>query len=252
MENADTRPAPRRSVYILPNLITTASLFSGFLALLYAARGEFEHCAVAIFVSAIMDGLDGKVARLTRTSSEFGVQYDSLCDLVAFGVAPAFLIYQWQISRFGSFGTAIAFLYAVCGALRLARFNITPTANKKFFIGLPIPAGGCAIAALVFFVPYLPGWLLGALPYLSLVYAFLLGALMVSRVRYLSFKEYGFIRAYPFRSMVSAILLFVLIVANPTFMGFLLFAAYLISGPVYTFFFLPRRASLAVRKASEG
>lgn len=243
---------PKRGVYILPNLITTASLFSGFLAIVWAANGALEQCAIAIFFSAIMDGLDGKVARLTNTASEFGVQYDSLCDLVAFGVAPTFLMYRWQLHEFGSFGIAIAFMFAACGALRLARFNITPATNKKFFIGLPIPAGGCAIAALIFFHQYIPAWALPAFPYFCLAYTFVLGALMVSRVRYVSFKEYGFIKAYPFRSMVSAILLFVLIVAEPKFMGFVLFAGYLVSGLVYTFFILPRRNPLPARKLSEG
>ena len=244
--------APKRGVYILPNLITTASLFSGFLAIVWAANGAMEQCAIAIFFSAIMDGLDGKVARLTNTASEFGVQYDSLCDLVAFGVAPTFLMYRWQLHEFGTFGIAIAFMFAACGALRLARFNITPSTNKKFFIGLPIPAGGCAIAALIFFHQYIPTWALPAFPYFCIAYTFVLAALMVSRVRYISFKEYGFINAYPFRSMVSAILLFVLIVAEPKFMGFILFAGYLVSGLAYTFFILPRRNSLPVRKLSEG
>ncbi len=236
----------RRGIYILPNLFTTASLFSGFMAIIWAADAKFEWSAMAILFSAIMDGLDGKVARLTGTSSEFGVQYDSLADLAAFGIAPGFMVYAWMIHIYGRTGAAVAFLFATCGALRLARFNVAAAggASKKFFIGLPIPAAGCTLAALVFFVPYLPDLVQGAVPGFCLLLTGLLAFLMVSRVRYYSFKEYGFLRTHRYQSMVTAILLFSLIMADPRLFGFLLFFAYIIVGLVYTFILLPRKAHL--------
>lgn len=234
-----------KGVYILPNLFTTASLFAGFMGLIWAAEGKIELCAAAILFSALMDGLDGKVARLTNTSSEFGVQYDSLADLVAFGVTPGFMVYAWHLHSFGRMGIATAFLFATCGALRLARFNIsTSSAPKKFFVGLPIPAAGCALATLVFFAHYLPDFTMRALPGFTLGLTMCLAFLMVSRVRYASFKEYGFITTHRFSSMVTAILLFVFIIAAPRLLGFLIFLGYLLSGPIYTFMILPRRTQV--------
>lgn len=236
----------RRGIYILPNLFTTASLFTGFMAIIWASNGKFEWSAMGILFSALMDGLDGKVARLTGTSSEFGVQYDSLADLVAFGVAPGFMVYAWMIDAFGRTGAAMAFLFATCGALRLARFNVAAAsgASKKFFIGLPIPAAGCTLATLVFFVPYLPNLLQGIVPGFCLLLTGLLGVLMVSRVRYYSFKEYGFLRTHRYRSMVTAILLFSMIMAEPRLFGFLLFFIYIVVGLVYTFILLPKKTPL--------
>ena len=221
----------RRGVYILPNLFTTASLFTGFLAMLLAVQGNIEGSALAILFSALMDGLDGKVARLTNTASEFGIQYDSLADLVAFGVAPAFTSWMW-----------VAFLYVACTALRLARFNVcVTTVSKKFFVGLPCPAAGCAVAMFILFSSYLPSWLEARTPFLGLVVTFVMALLMVSRVRYFSFKEYGFLKTHAFSSMISALLVFVLILSQPVVFGFLLGAIYLLSGPIYTYIILPRR-----------
>ncbi|MCC8194305.1 MAG: CDP-diacylglycerol--serine O-phosphatidyltransferase [Deltaproteobacteria bacterium] len=236
----------RRGIYILPNLFTTASLFTGFMAIIWAADGRFEWSAMGILFSALMDGLDGKVARLTGTSSEFGVQYDSLADLAAFGIAPGFMVYAWMLNVYGRTGAAMAFLFATCGALRLARFNVAAAggASKKFFIGLPIPAAGCTLAALVFFVSYLPEFMGGVVPVFCLFLTGLLGVLMVSRVRYYSFKEYGFLRTHRYRSMVTAILLFSMIMADPRLFGFLLFFGYIIVGLVYTFILLPKKAHL--------
>lgn len=242
-----------KGVYILPNLFTTASLFCGFLGMTWAVDGKFEMCAVAIFVSALFDGLDGKVARLTGTSSEFGIQLDSLADLVAFGVAPAFMIYQWKLHEFGRLGLLAAFLLIACGALRLARFNVqTSTSPKAFFIGLPIPAAGCALASLVLFEPFLSGHAIhAALPIFSLILVYGLSFLMVSTVRYYSFKEASMFKAHPFSSMVTVIVLFVLVASQPKFLGFIIFAGYLISGPIYTIFFLARRSSKLLGKSSK-
>lgn len=236
-----------KGVYILPNLFTTASLFTGFLGLILAAEGRIELCAAAILFSAVMDGLDGKVARLTNSASEFGVQYDSLADLVAFGVAPAFMLYMWQLQTFPHMGLAAAFLFAACGALRLARFNITTSgAPKNFSVGLTITMSGCTLATLVLFIPYTPDFFQHVLPGFCLGLTLCLAYLMVSRIRFPTLKEFGFITARPFSSMVSAILLFALVISAPKLLGFLLFAAYIVSGLVYTFVVLPRRARLTL------
>ena len=211
----------RRGVYILPNLFTTASLFTGFLAMLLAVQGNIEGSALAILFSALMDGLDGKVARLTNTASEFGIQYDSLADLVAFGVAPAFTSWMWVLEGYGKLGIGVAFLYVACTALRLARFNVcVTTVSKKFFVGLPCPAAGCAVAMFILFSSYLPSWLEARTPFLGLVVTFVMALLMVSRVRYFSFKEYGFLKTHAFSSMISALLVFVLILSQPVVFGF--------------------------------
>ena len=244
----EERPRPfHKGVYILPNLLTTASLLSGFLGMMWAVQGRFEDCALAILVSAVCDGLDGKVARLTGTTSEFGVQYDSLADLVAFGVTPAVMAYLWKLHEFGRLGLMAAFLITVCGALRLARFNVQSARSdsKKFFVGLPIPAQACVMACLVFFAPFLPeAWQGGVLSVGCLTLAYGLSILMVSRVRYASFKEYGFVKAHPFSAMVTAILLFVLVASQPKLLGFLILFGYVLSGPVYTYAVLLRRPAL--------
>jgi CDP-diacylglycerol--serine O-phosphatidyltransferase len=194
---------PRKGVYLLPNMITTLSMFLGFLSMVWAVQGRFESACFAILLSAVMDGLDGKVARLTNTASEFGVQYDSLSDLVAFGIAPAMLMWQWELSALGRMGLAAAFIYAACGALRLARFNVSTAAvGKRFFIGLPIPAGGCTVVTFVFCAAHFPAIMASALPYMTLFLAIGVGVLMVSKVRYFSFKEYDFLRAHPIRTML--------------------------------------------------
>lgn len=229
-----------KGVYILPNMITTLSLFSGFLAILWAISGTFEAAGMAILFAALMDGLDGKIARLTNTASDFGVQYDSLADLVAFGVAPGVLLWQWQLHAYERLGMAVAFIFVACAALRLARFNVsTAIPSKKFFIGLPTPAAGISTISLIFFSEYIPATLLWILPWATLGLTILLGILMVSRVRYYSFKEYGFLRAHPFSSMVTVLLIFALLASQPKFLGFVCMMGYLVSGIFYTFFMLP-------------
>ncbi len=232
----------RKGVYLLPNLITSLSLFSGFMAIIWASAGRFEDAAYAILFSALMDGLDGKVARLTNTASEFGIQYDSLSDLVAFGVAPSLLMWHWQLQAYGRFGVAICFIFTACAALRLARFNVsTAVTNKKFFIGLPSPAAGCGVVSFVFFASYIPEAIAGVIAPLALAITLLMGMLMVSRVRYYSFKEYAFLRAHPFSSMVTLILLLALIASQPKIIGFLVAVGYIVAGLVYTYIILPRR-----------
>ena len=242
-----------KGVYILPNLFTTGSLFAAFLGLVWASEQAYELCALAIFFSALLDGLDGKVARLTGTSSEFGVQYDSLADLVAFGVTPAFMMYSMALYPYKRMGLAVAFLFTVCSALRLARFNVSTTvSNKRFFTGLPTPAAGCSLAILVLILPVMDAWFspgLASIPAfirnnfspICLVLTIAIGLLMVSRIRYAAFKEFGFLKAHPFRYMVFAILLFAFLITYPRLGGFLLLYGYLISGFIYTFVILPRK-----------
>lgn len=236
---------PSKGIYILPNVFTLASLFLAFIGITQVVGNKFHTCALTILGSAILDSLDGKVARLTNTASEFGVQLDSLVDLVAFGVTPALLAWRLGLEQFGKLGLCTAFLFVACTSLRLARFNISTTiTSKKFFIGLPSPTGGCSLALFVLFIPYLPNVLSKITSHIFLTLTFICSLLMVSRIRYFSFKEYGFLKTHTFSSMVTTLLLFVLILSEPAFMGFMLCLIYLLSGPIYTYIWLPKRAYL--------
>ncbi len=249
----EKRIPKHKGVYILPNLLTVSSLFCGFLAMNWVVEGAYEMSAVAILVSCLFDGLDGKVARLTGTSSEFGVQLDSLADAIAFGVTPAFMVYHWQLHQFGRLGMLAAFLLMACGVLRLARFNVqAATTSKAHFIGLPIPAAGCTLSTLILFTPYIPeGLAQSVLPMFTLVLVYCLAFLMVSTVRYNSFKEFGVFKAHPFSSMVTVIALFTMVASQPKFLGFVIFIGYIISGPIYTIFILSRRSNKLLGKSSK-
>ena len=245
------KPIPR-GIYILPNLFTTASLLAGFIGLVNAAQGDIHSCALMVLISAVMDGLDGKVARLTGTASEFGIQYDSLSDLVAFGVTPAFMVWVWMLQDFGRWGIAVSFLFVACAALRLARFNVSTTlGTKKFFIGLPSPAGGCTLALIVFVCSYAPEFLLPHLPKVMVAVTFGVALLMVSRVRYFSFKEFGFLRSHPFRSLVGMMVGVSLLYSEPQLFGPLLCLLYVLSGMIYTFVILPTRNRRLLRSLSD-
>lgn len=241
-----------KGVYLLPNLFTMASLFSGFLGIIWAVEGRFEYCALAILVSCVLDGLDGMVARLTRSASEFGAQLDSLADLVAFGVTPAIMVYMWQLQAYGRLGLLASFLLIACGALRLARFNVQAGKTcKKFFIGLPIPASGCILATLVLFSTVAPEFFLQRIGPLTLGLVYMLSFLMVSRVRYFSLKEFNLMRTHPFRTTVTVLLFFVLIASEPKVMGFLFFITYLISGLAHSFLILPYRKIRLLRESPQ-
>jgi len=243
---AKEKKLPRhKSVYLLPNLLTTTSLFIGFLGLTWAIKGDYTSCALCILASCVFDGLDGKVARLTGTTSEFGVQLDSLADLVAFGVVPATMTYLWMLEGYGRLGLMAAFLFMACGALRLARFNVqASTGSKKHFVGLPIPGAACTLATLVLFAEYIPAsYTQTVLPISALVLVYVLSFFMVSTIRFYSFKEISTFKAHPFSWMVTAILVFSLVASRPKFLGFIIFLGYLISGPIYTLFLLSRRGS---------
>lgn len=247
-----TANKPHKGVYILPNLFTTGSLFSAFICVTLCFKGDFHTAALAIFFSALLDGLDGKVARLTNTSSEFGVQYDSLADCVAFGLAPSVLIWTWQLQDFGRVGLAISFMFVACAALRLARFNVdVNVVSKRYFIGLPSPAAGCGLASFVLFQPYMPPFFVENLGTICLVLGFILPLLMVTRVRYFAFKEFGMVKKHPFRTLVVAMLLIVIIFSLPYFWAFVFFFAYAVYGIVYTYIFIPHRNNQLLRRLTQ-
>jgi CDP-diacylglycerol--serine O-phosphatidyltransferase len=239
-----------RGVYLLPNLITTGSLFAGFYAIVAAMDGRFYAAAWAILIAMILDGLDGRIARMTKSTSGFGVQYDSLADLVAFGVAPGILAYLWALKDFKQFGWAAAFLFVVCGALRLARFNVQQGSfDPRYFNGLPIPAAAMMVAATVAFyhelgemAPEGSRFILGMM--------YVLSFLMVSNVKYISFKKVELFRRHPFHTLVGLVLIFVVVATAPNIMGFLLMLAYVASGPISTFMY-HRRAALTPKGESE-
>ncbi len=242
----------RKGLYILPNLFTTANLFAGFLGLLWAVEGEFIHAALAILVSGICDGLDGKVARMTKGGSSFGVQMDSLADLIAFGTTPSILVYMWQTQIYGRLGIALSFLFVACGALRLARFNVSSLSNvkssKKHFQGLPIPAAACLISTLIIFSTYLPQTFITTyLPPFCLALLLATSLLMVSRVPYTSFKEFDFLKAHPFTTTLALVFVFVLLASEPKFLGFVIFSVYAASGPVQIYLINPLRKGSYLR-----
>jgi len=247
------KPVPR-GVYILPNLFTTGSLLAGFIGLVMASQNAIEACALAVLISAVLDGLDGKIARLTNTASEFGIQYDSLADLVAFGVAPGFMAWEWMLKPYGRAGMAVSFLFVACVALRLARFNVATTASaasKRFFVGLPSPAGGCALALMFFVSSYLPSALAAWLPGIVFALTFIVALLMVSRVRYFSFKEFGFLRTHPFRSLVGVLLVVTLIYSEPRLFAPVACLLYVLSGLIYTFIILPTHNRRLLRSLAQ-
>ncbi len=241
----------KKGVYLLPNLITSASLFGGFYSIIASFDGNFEHAAIAILISAVLDCLDGRIARLTGSSSKFGVEYDSLADLIAFGLAPGVLIFMWALRPFGRYGWLAAFLFVVCGALRLARFNVQiTTVESKRFNGLPIPAAAALVATtvLMFFTIGRGEEMVKHITVLILVYA--LAFLMISNVKFYSFKELNLSQRMPFRLLVALIFLLIVIAAQPTIMLFILSFGYVVSGPITTL--LDRRKKMAAQKAEKG
>lgn len=223
----------KKGIYILPNLFTTASLFFGFYAIVFSMRGDFSRAAIAILVAAVLDALDGRIARITRTVSKFGAEYDSLADLVAFGVAPAILSYTWSLSPFGRWGWLASFLFVVCGALRLARFNIQiGIIESKVFNGLPIPAAASVLATGVLLFYYLGG--AGQLNHPSILIGIIvLSLLMVSNIKYYSFKDLNLFSRKPFMTFFVIVVLLIIVVAEPQIMLFTFALGYSISGPVW-------------------
>ncbi len=230
-EIVEGAPVRRKGIYLLPNALTTASLFSGFYAIVAAANGVFDNAAIAIFISMILDGLDGRVARMTNTQSKFGEEYDSLSDMVAFGVAPGMVAFFWSLNSLNQVGWAITFIYVAGAALRLARFNTQiGSIDKKYFVGLPSPAAAAAVAGLVWtFHTIEPAtWL----TFLTIVVVGGSGVLMVSNVLYHSFKDLDLKGRVPFAAILLVVLGFVVVALDPATVLFTGFLIYVLSGPV--------------------
>jgi CDP-diacylglycerol--serine O-phosphatidyltransferase len=244
----------QRMIHPLPCLFTTASLLSGFYAIISAINGNFLNAAVAIIVAGIFDGLDGRVARLTKTTSTFGMEYDSLCDLVSFGVAPALLAYLWALEPYGRYGWLAAFLYVATTALRLARFNsLALEKSSHDFVGLPCPAAAGMIATTVLFSRYLGAT--ETVKHVSiLILVYLLSYLMVSNFAYMSFKHPSAKSKKTFQVMVSMVLLMILIAAEPHVTLFIVGSIYVLSGPfstAYRFLLRVDKADKAEKGADE-
>ena len=220
----------------MPNLVTTASLFCGFYAIISAIQGNFYQGAISILVAAVLDGLDGRIARMTHTTSAFGVQYDSLSDLIAFGLAPGIVVFLWALRPFNRLGWLAAFLYVVCGALRLARFNVqVGQVDPNFFVGLPIPAAAAIVSATILFVYQMGG--AGSTGYLLiLIMMYILSFLMVSNLSYPSFKGLKLAERRSFNVLVAGVLLFVLIAMEPFVMLTVFILGYVLSGPAVSLY----------------
>lgn len=252
-EEGEKKESIKRGIYILPNLITAASLFAGFYSMVATLNKDYSTAAIGIFISAVCDGLDGKVARLTGSTSKFGVEFDSLADLVAFGVTPAFLMYAWALKPFGRLGWVAAFMFLICAALRLARFNVqVDTVESKRFVGLPTPASACMVAATVLLF-YHFNWPSSYRKFAILGLIYLLAFLNVSNFRYNSFKDPALIKRQPFGFLLLAVVLLIVVAAEPVVMTFSLLLLYVLSGPIDFVVTWPRRRRLekAVHKGRE-
>lgn len=225
---------PTRGIYLLPNLLTTAGLFFGFYAIVSSMNGHFESAAIAIFIAMIFDGLDGRVARITNTQSEFGAEYDSMADMVSFGIAPGLVAYNWALSDMGKFGWLAAFVFVAAAALRLARFNTqVGIADSRYFQGLASPAAAGVIASLVWVGASYGidgnnyGIIVGIITIIS-------GLLMVSNFRYNSFKEVDWKGKVNFLAVLVIVLVFVIVASSPENVLLIIFALYTCSGPITT------------------
>ena len=241
MEQPDKQPVRKRNrgIYLLPNLITTAALFAGFYGIVAATQGKFEQASVAIFIAMILDALDGRVARMTNTQSEFGAEYDSLADMGSFGLAPALIMFEWSLSSlvdvsftFGKLGWLAAFLYVASAALRLARFNVKASnTDKRYFQGLPSPAAAAVVVGFVWacFDNGIDGADVAMIALPIIVFT---GLMMVSNVSYYSFKDIDFHNKVPFMAMLVVVLVFVFTAIDPPITLFGCFMLYALSGPV--------------------
>ncbi|MDX5372272.1 MAG: CDP-diacylglycerol--serine O-phosphatidyltransferase [Pseudomonadaceae bacterium] len=243
-QDAEGRKVRHRGIYLLPNLFTTAALFSGFYAIINGMSGQFDHAAIAIFVAMVLDGLDGRVARLTNTQSAFGAEYDSLSDMVAFGVAPALVAFEWALGSLGKVGWMVAFIYVAGAALRLARFNTqVGKADKRYFIGLASPAAAALVAGTVW--AFSDFGIKGS--NMAFVVALLVaaaGCLMVSNIKYHSFKDLDLKGRVPFVAILIVVLVFAVVFSDPPRILLLIFLAYAASGPVQYLLQLRRRKTV--------
>ncbi|MGE5490287.1 MAG: CDP-diacylglycerol--serine O-phosphatidyltransferase [Actinomycetota bacterium] len=231
----------RRGIYILPNLFTTAALFCGFFAIVQAMQGDFERAAIAVFFAMVLDGLDGRVARLTHTQSAFGAEYDSLSDMVSFGAAPSLVIYEWALKDMGRLGWIAAFIYCAGAALRLARFNTTlEVVDKRFFQGLPSPAAAALVAGFVW-VMLTIGVAGSEVTWIACVLTIFAGVTMISNIRYYSFKDINLRKSVPFFVVAAIALGFALLALRPEVTLFGFFVLYGLSGYVLAVFSLGRK-----------
>lgn len=220
----------RRGIYILPNMFTSLNFFCGFYSIVSSINGNFNSAAVAIIMAAVFDGMDGKIARATKTTSKFGLEYDSLADLVSFGLAPGLMVYLWALKPFGKIGWLAAFLFAICGALRLARFNTqVGTTSSDYFTGLPIPAAAGMVSITVLFYNRF-NITANTYPVLILIMLYVLAFLMVSTFKYYSFKKPELFREINFNVLVAAVLILILIAYEPAIVLFVLGFGYVLSG----------------------
>lgn len=227
-------------IYLLPNLLTTASLFSAFYSIVASLKAQYDVAVIAIFVGMVADMLDGRIARMTNTQTAFGAEYDSLSDMVTFGVAPALLLYSWSLHQFGKLGWLVSFIYTAAVALRLARFNTQlETADKRYFQGLPCPPAAAVVSSLIW-VCEQQGNASGFVSILAGITAILCAALMVSNVRYYSFKDFDLRGKVPFLYVLLIVIAFVAIAANPSLMLFIGSAIFALSGPTQTLYALQR------------
>lgn len=254
MPNLHSEEKRRRGIYLLPNAFTTANLFAGFYAVVQAMNGFFEVAAIAIFLAMVFDGMDGRVARLTNTQSAFGEQYDSMADIISFGVAPAFVMYVWALQDLGRWGWLAAFIYVVGAALRLARFNTNiATVDKRFFQGLPSPAAAALIAGFVWLaVDNKLNIAAQSLSWAAFVLTIYAGVTMVSNAPFYSGKSFALGRSVPFWVMLLFVLLFVFVSSDPPIVLFGLFVIYGLSGWGLMFWRWRKAKQLSAQRRSEG
>ena len=230
-------PLRRRSIYLLPNLVTTAALFAGFYAIVQAVNARFEQAAVAIFVAMVLDGLDGRIARMTSTQSEFGADYDSLSDMVSFGAAPALVMYVWALKDLGNAGWIPAFVYCAAAAVRLARFNTNlKVVDKRFFQGLPSPAAAALVAGFIWVADDFAIERVDWIRYIAFVTTLFAGITMVVTIPFYSFKDFNLMKRVPFWVVPLVIGGITLVAARPAMVLFLMFVAYSLSGYVFWIF----------------
>lgn len=250
------RTVRQRGIFVLPNLFTTASLFCAFLAIVQSMEQNFGFAALMIFLSMIFDGMDGRVARLTHTQSEFGVQFDSIADMTAFGVAPALVMYKYCLFNLGPLGWAAAFVYCACAGIRLARFNCNVgVVDKSFFQGLPSPAAAALIAGFVWLAVEnkLPEWIVTHLPWIAFVVTLYAGLTMVCNAPFYSGKSAACLRTAPFWGVAVGAVIFIVISSNPSLAVFTLFCLYALSGYVYQawLFFMDKPNPVIPKRPSE-
>lgn len=254
VEPAKERKQPSRGIYLLPNLFTTSALFAGFYSIIAAYNGDYRSGGIAIIVAMVLDGFDGRVARMTNTTTAFGAEYDSMADMISFGMAPAFLMYTWSLSslteaQYGQLSWVIAFVYTACCGLRLARFNVAVgTADKRFFQGLACPAAGAILGSFVWVMSDL-GVSGPDVVILVCIMTLFSGIAMVSNLTYYSFKDLGTNRKVPFAMLLGLLLLFVVTAVDPPKMILIAAVMYGLSGPGYFLFRLYRKRNRYVRPA---